>query len=84
MGRTVNKCRDDLLHLFAVNLEQNKTTQKSFPEGLPCQACSKNPNSFTGMCPQYKLQTYKRKTHECAAEGQSSDKADKTSFFVGL
>lgn len=36
MGRTVNKCRDDLLHLFAVNLEQNKTTQKSFPEGLPC------------------------------------------------
>lgn len=35
-GKTVNKCRDDLLHLFAVNLEENKTTQKSLPEGLPC------------------------------------------------
>lgn len=35
-GKTVNKCRDDLLHSFAVNLEQNKTTQKSLPEGLPC------------------------------------------------
>lgn len=35
-GRTVNKCRDDLLHSFAVNLEQNKTTQKSLPEGLAC------------------------------------------------
>lgn len=35
-GKRVNKCRDDLLHLFAVNLEENKTTQKSLPEGLPC------------------------------------------------
>lgn len=36
------------------------------------------------MCSQYKLQTYKRKIHGCAAEGQSSDKDDKTSFFVSL
>lgn len=35
-GKRVNKCRDDLLHSFAVNLERNKTTQKSLPEGLPC------------------------------------------------
>lgn len=34
-GKTVNKCRDDLLRLFAVNLEQNKTMQQSLPEGLP-------------------------------------------------
>lgn len=35
------------------------------------------------MSPQHRLQTYERKTHECAAEEQSSDKDDKT-FFVGL